>query len=42
VRAADRLSVARLGIGALLWPLALAGQGRVVAAGLVLAGVTDA
>ena len=40
--AADRLSAARLGIAAVLWPLALAGQGRVVAAGLVLAGVTDA
>jgi len=42
VRAADRLSAARLGIAAVLWPLALAGQGRVVAAGLVLAGLTDA
>jgi cardiolipin synthase len=42
VAAADRLSAARLGIAAVLWPLALAGQGRVVAAGLVLAGVTDA
>jgi len=42
VRAADRLSAARLGIAAVLWPLALAGQGRIVAAGLVLAGLTDA
>jgi phosphatidylglycerophosphate synthase len=39
--AADWISAARLLLVPLLWPLALAGQGRLVGVGLVLAGLTD-
>ena len=42
MRAADWLSTARLASAAVLWPFALAGEGRILAAGLMLAGLTDA
>jgi phosphatidylglycerophosphate synthase len=38
---ADWLSASRLGLAGLLWPAALAGQGRVVGIGLVVAAITD-
>jgi phosphatidylglycerophosphate synthase len=41
VAAADWLSAARLLLVPLIWPLALAGQARLVGLGLVVAGVTD-
>src|SRR2546430_12123120 len=40
--AADWLSAARLILVALLWPVAVTGNGRVLAVGLIVAGVTDA
>ena len=39
---ADSLSTARLILVALLWPVAVSGHGRVLAVGLIVAGLTDA
>lgn len=39
--AADRVSALRLALVPLIWPFALAGQGRLVGMGLILAGLTD-
>src|SRR5690349_17376113 len=39
---ADWVTVSRLGLVALLWPLAAGGQGRLVGIGLVAAAVSDA
>jgi len=39
--AADWLSASRLALAVLLWPVALAGNGRLIAIGLVVAATTD-
>jgi cardiolipin synthase len=42
VTIADRLSIMRLLLVALMWPAALAGEGRLVGIGMLVAGLTDA
>ena len=39
--AADWLSASRLALAGLLWPVAFAGQGRVIGVGLMVAAITD-
>jgi phosphatidylglycerophosphate synthase len=42
VPVADWLTLARLVLVVVLWPVAIAGQGQIVGVGLIAAGVTDA